>query len=327
MILKKDSSVLGYPGEGSQPLDADHQNMCKYDGPKDPNYVSVSNVIRNLVNKIITSSKGQKSVPITRRESQDVRAMLAISQLPDADFMFFRDLWAQDTCEWILKEDEFLRWKDLSQPRPTSSLLWLGGGAAAGKSVLSSFIINNLVKQGLCCQYFFFRFGDDKKRTISLLLRSLAYQIARQVPAFVENLLQLVDETIDFETVGHLTIWDRIFRSLLFRSSNLRPLYWVIDGLDEADEPRAVIKLLSETSQSLVPIRILILGRNTSEIETAFQQASRVISLRSIYIEVHPEDMRQFIQEEFGMPGKAECPKIIENRLVEGTQNNFLVSP
>lgn len=253
--------------------------------------------------------------------------MLAISQLPDADYIFFRDLWTQGTCEWILKEDEFIRWKDLSQPGPTSSLLWLRGGAAAGKSVLSSFIINKLVEQGLCCQYFFFRFGDDKKRTTSLLLRSLAYQIARQLPAFVEKLLQLVDETIDFETVGHLTTWDRIFRSLLFRSANLRPLYWVIDGLDEADEPRAVIKLLSETSRSLVPIRILVLGRDTSEIETAFQQASRVISLRSIHIEGHPEDMRQFVQQEFSMPGKAECPKNIENRLVEEAQNSFLVSP
>lgn len=49
MILEKDSSVLGYPGEISKPLDADHGGVCKFDGPDDTNYVSVRNVIQSLI--------------------------------------------------------------------------------------------------------------------------------------------------------------------------------------------------------------------------------------------------------------------------------------
>jgi hypothetical protein len=51
MVLEKDSSVLGYPGEISEPLDADHHGVCKYFSPSDPRYVAVRNVLRTLIVK------------------------------------------------------------------------------------------------------------------------------------------------------------------------------------------------------------------------------------------------------------------------------------
>jgi hypothetical protein len=36
MVLEKDSSVLGYPGEISKPLDANHHGVCKNDSPDYP---------------------------------------------------------------------------------------------------------------------------------------------------------------------------------------------------------------------------------------------------------------------------------------------------
>ena len=51
MVLEKDSSVLGYPGEISKPLDADHHGVCKYASQEDPSYIAVRNVLRTLVSK------------------------------------------------------------------------------------------------------------------------------------------------------------------------------------------------------------------------------------------------------------------------------------
>lgn len=51
MVLERDSSVLGYPGEISKALDADHHGVCKYDSPEDPLYVTVRNVLKSLVSK------------------------------------------------------------------------------------------------------------------------------------------------------------------------------------------------------------------------------------------------------------------------------------
>lgn len=49
MLLDPSSSTLGYPGEISQPLDANHHDVCKYIKREDPNYQSVSSVLRELV--------------------------------------------------------------------------------------------------------------------------------------------------------------------------------------------------------------------------------------------------------------------------------------
>ncbi len=51
-MLEKDSSVLGYPGEISKPLDADHHGVCKYASQEDPRYVTVRNVLKTLVGKV-----------------------------------------------------------------------------------------------------------------------------------------------------------------------------------------------------------------------------------------------------------------------------------
>jgi hypothetical protein len=57
MVVEKDSSVLGYPGEISKPLDADHHGVCKYSSPDDPRYITVRNVLKSLVGKMKPKGK------------------------------------------------------------------------------------------------------------------------------------------------------------------------------------------------------------------------------------------------------------------------------
>jgi hypothetical protein len=51
MVLEKDSSILGYPGEISKSLNADHHDVCKYISQEDSNYVSVRNALKSLVGR------------------------------------------------------------------------------------------------------------------------------------------------------------------------------------------------------------------------------------------------------------------------------------
>lgn len=324
MVVEKDSSVLGYPGEVSKALNADHHNVCKYDGPQDPNYITVRNVLKSLVSKIISKNNAKRPGPSDRRESLDLRSLLSISDPPVTDYIFFRDRWTQGTNDWIIQDEAFLEWRNA--PESTHRLLWLSGGAATGKSVMSSFLINNLTEGEFLCQYFFITFDDWKKRTLSLLLRSLAYQLALSVPGFLQRVTELVDEGIDFETADPRIIWDRIFKSILFKLEQRQPLYWIIDGLDEAEDPRAVIKLLSDISSSSVPFRILFTGRRTSEIMTAFDRLPQSCGFRTISIEGHLDDLRQHVRQELIVSDSAEFRGEIERRIVEGSQNNFLVS-
>ena len=135
-----------------------------------------------------------------------------------------------------------------------------------------------------------------------------------------------MDEAIDFETADPRIIWDRIFKSILFKWEERQPIYWVIDGLDEAEDPRAVIKLLSDISSSFVPIRILFTGRRTSEIMTAFERVPRRFGFGTINIEGHLDDLRQHIRQELIVSDNAELKGEIEQRIIEGSHSNFLVS-
>ena len=52
MIVEKDSSSLGYPGERCRPLDADHHNVCKFESRSDPGYTSVRWALTNLISSL-----------------------------------------------------------------------------------------------------------------------------------------------------------------------------------------------------------------------------------------------------------------------------------
>ncbi|KAI1391444.1 uncharacterized protein F4822DRAFT_427295 [Hypoxylon trugodes] len=321
MVLEKESSVLGYPGEISRALDADHHGVCKFDSPKDPNYIAVKNVLVSLLEKCRSASESKTLVLRSSKKFHDLKSLLAITELPAVDYSFFRDQWVIGTCTWIIEDKKFLEW--LQTPEPTSRLLWVSGGPGTGKSVLSSFIINNLVERGVYCQYFFIRFGDQKKRTLNSLLCSLAYQLAQAIPEFSQKLLDL-DEATHYGAMAHTTTWDHIFKSILFRIDEQRPLYWIIDGLDEADDPRGIIKTLSEVSRSSIPIRILIVGRRIQEIESAFQTVPSSLNFGTINVEGHQEDLQHYTRHELILPGSPDFKEGIVSRIVQDAQNNFL---
>ena len=46
IIVEKDSGVLGYPQETSNPLNADHHTICKFKSWEDENYISVKSMLQ-----------------------------------------------------------------------------------------------------------------------------------------------------------------------------------------------------------------------------------------------------------------------------------------
>ena len=318
MLLGKETSVLGYPDEISRPLDADHHNVCKYSSPMDPNYVIVRTALRAIMKNII--QRPNNLPPPDRANLETLQILLALGELPSVDFLFYRSQWKAGTCNWILEDNKYLDWSHAEEP--VSHFLWLAGGAATGKSVLSAFIVNELEQRDLNYQYFFIRHGQPRKRTLSLLFRSVAYQMAQSSPEFLRKVISLEAEQIDFESMDPKAIWERLFRSILFRVEHIEPSYWVVDGLDEADDPRMFIELLSEISESCPMIRVFVTSRYTPELAVAFES----LSPASITVERHLEDISYYIRREFLFTGSPEGKEKIIELLQERAGNNFLVS-
>ncbi|KAL9003320.1 MAG: hypothetical protein Q9188_003796 [Gyalolechia gomerana] len=242
MILEKDSSILGYPGEISRALDADHHNVCKYDSPHDPNYVAVKNALQSLIAKIVSANESIDDSSSVYDKPVVLKSLLGIAEMPDTDYILFRDQWLQGT--------------------------------------LSS------------------------------------------KPNLIEKILQLKEHGIDFETATPRTLWERIFKAILFKIDQ-GLMYWVIDGLDEADDPGAIVKLLFEISGSSIPIRILFVSRETSEIAASFRKVPPELRLNSMSIEGRREDLSYYIQHELSLTDGKLRENVCET-VVRESQNNFL---
>ena len=212
----------------------------------------------------------------------------------------------------------------MHDPASISKVLWLQGAAASGKSILSSFIINHLAQLGASCQYFFVRFGDQSKRSLSTLLRSLAYQIAQCLPAFRQGILRLIEEATKFDTADSHTIWNRIFKSILFKIRLDNPLYWIVDGVDESDDPRALIKLISEVNLAVPPIRLLIVSRKTQGLASSFQKLSKEVNLAIITYEGSSSDIQYFIDQELDASGDDNFHAHVKTQIKERAKGNFL---
>ncbi|KAK4191058.1 hypothetical protein QBC35DRAFT_538935 [Podospora australis] len=299
----KDSSVLGYPGEVSKPLDADHHTVCKFDSTNDPNYITVRNYLK------LRDPSGN-SKPGT---------LFSITDPSDTDLIFFRDRWTPSTCEWILQKPEFVQWLDPIRGGPR--LLWLHAPGGSGKSVLASFVVNHLVEIGLCCQYVFTRFSDQNKRSLSWILRSLAFQMAQVLPAF-RALLGGLPQGLKLKGADPRAIWQRVFKDVLFRIVLSEPIYWVIDGLDEADNPRQAVKFFGDVLQTASPIRILVLSRPSSDIEAELKRMSA--RWEGANLEERAQDFHVFINRELEWDDIPKFKEKITQQLLDAVHGNFL---
>lgn len=258
-------------------------------------------------------------------EFKGVEKLFADSQSSEDDLGFFRQRWMPGTCDWILSEPGFKLWLEETSE---SRVAWLNARPASGKSILASHIINHIRETGHDCQYYFFRFGDQTKRSLNGLLRSLGFQIAKDIPAFRRELTMLVSEGIKLQKTDARIIWQKIFVSILFKLVLSRPLYWVIDALDEADSPRILPDLLQGLSSSCTPIRVLIVSRRTELLSIAFDRLSVSTPLDLIQKcgqEHITSDIQMYVQKEMKyMRGSNELKRQIMEIILERANGNFL---
>ncbi|KAK4214235.1 hypothetical protein QBC37DRAFT_440338 [Rhypophila decipiens] len=305
-IVDRESAVLGYPSEIASGLNADHHGVCKFRGLDDPNYHVVRNLLQMLLGKL---------------KPQDI---FAIGEDPCDDFESVHERLMWGSCRWVLHRATYLDWRDLRQTG--SKILSMTGLPGVGKSVLSSFIINNLEKDPAIgsCFYHFFKSEDRMKRTISHMLRSIAFQIALAHKPFGEKLIELTAAgSLSFSTQKVSSIWESVFESVLLRHRFQGPIFWIVDGLDEADHPDLFIRLLSKL-QSQNIFRVLIVSRPLREI--AFNSASgiHVVNDEITLNDTH-DDIRTYAYEGLwaALPDKQARDSICD-KVCHKAQGSFL---
>lgn len=221
----------------------------------------------------------------------------------------------------MLSDKCFQEWTKNAQ---VSNILWINGHPGSGKSVLASFVIKHLLDSTRKCEYFFFKHDDSTKRCASSLIRSLALQIAHDIPAFGDAIHKMNESGLRLEKHDAKSIWQKLFVSTLFNLEH-GPICWVIDALDESDSMHAVIEMLSNVSSSKTSIHVIILSRQTPGISMALDRISSMLPLTTMSLDYNTDDIRLHAMSELAyMHGTAELRQKIVEKIVRKSQGSFL---
>lgn len=324
-IVAKDSAIMGYKEEEPCPLRADHHTVCKFTSEADLNYRIVRDTIKDLLEKVgkpIFKSPLRHSLKV----AEEIKKLLALSRTPIEDLDTLWGRWVSGTCTWITNDRAIQRWfEDLS----TSHLVWYHAPPASGKSILSSYMIHHLQSNGHDCQYHFFNFGDQSRKSIGGMLKSLAYQISSVVPGYGEEILAAASEDLRLDKGDHQLLWQKLFGPLLSRKISSQPLFWVIDGIDESESPETVMKLLGDLlSKSKTPIKVFVTGRHLEALALRFKKMQSYVNADVIDGEAQThnnKDIELLINKEIEyLPGNTALKGQLHQDILHRAAGNFL---
>ena len=199
------------------------------------------------------------------------------------------------SCEWFLTHPRYLDWK-----RPyRSTMLWVSAGPGCGKSVLGSFLIDELKDvesqatfAATVC-YFFFRDDNDDQRNAILALNALLHQI------FVINSSLIAHAAYEYQIKGarfteEMDTLCNIFRSAV-SAKNCGNIICVLDGLDECEEAtrNPLIQFLVEILVDMEAkkekssfLKVLMTSRPIPSIENRFKP------IPSVFLSAEDENIR-----------------------------------
>lgn len=199
---------------------------------------------------------------------------------------------AGGTCRWLLENSALLKWRNST----ISSLLWLSGSPGCGKSVLCSFLIDeldSLRRRSTVC-FFFCRDLVDRG-SASDLLRSVLWQllsakshlIRHAITAFAGRDVAKVVEEPD-------VLWE--ICTACFEDPSAGDITWILDGLDACEAPgreqllRLIVSYFSTNKgKSNQRVRVLLTSRLDVQILDTLGRATPRINLDNEHTHTHQD--------------------------------------
>ncbi|KAI8716578.1 NACHT domain-containing protein [Fusarium sp. LHS14.1] len=207
------------------------------------------------------------------------------------------------TCEWFTSHPRFHLWRD-SEP---SSLLWVTGEPGCGKSVLSRYLADEVLRNLSLC-YFFFKADTKRQNTAEDALCCILRQLLEQRPQLLsDRILQLLEDDGDRIRVSIRRLW----RILILATSRNKAsqIVCILDGLDECQEESR--RLLVDTLNAFFAE-----GRTTPRLKVLITSRTLSHSERRLYKPTSTIHLGRDPQSDFGSLG-AEIDLAVSHRLTD----------
>lgn len=226
----------------------------------------------------------------------------------------FNPVKAPGTCEWFIKDEQFLEWRYSS----SSTVLWVSAGPGCGKSVLARSLIDvdlstnttsftltegNITEENVqttVC-YFFFKDGAEGRTTASNALSAILHQLfASQAQAeLIKYAMQAHRNFGDSLTTNFPELWNILFACAASKQSG--NIVCVLDALDECNgkSRRDLITKLQELylSNSCPKLKFLITSRPYDDIKLSLQPSIEAAR----YVHFDADDKTDAISEDINL--------------------------
>jgi len=300
--------------------------MCRFTGPDDVEYEKVDVALRRMARSGIAQQSPAKAPHLSDGQKKALLNSLRFGQI-DARQMSIKAA-HHKTCEWLLKQSEYLDWLDIRRLPDHHGFLWIKGKPGAGKSTLMKFALANsrrFMRDTTVISFFFNARGTTLEKSTIGMYRSLLLQILEQLPK-----LQDVFESVGFAnwniSSGHS--WSIESLKDLFQqtvqSLGQSVVTCFIDALDECDEDqiRDMVAFFQHLGAISVPagirFQVCFSSRHYPHI-TISQGLSLVLEGQ----EGHNQDITDYVDSELKI-GQTALARKIKDDLREKSSGVFM---
>jgi len=180
----------------------------------------------------------------------------------DTERKRLRRLTVNNTGTWICENETYRDWE-----KGHSRILWLSGPPGIGKSVIANAVAERLQlktekEDGVSVACFFFKEANGDLQNFANALECCILQISKQSTEYRNHAAEVImaNETPD--------VWE-IFIKDKFSETSDSSLFWILDGIDEADneEQAKIVNAFKDIMQNHLNIQVMFTGRPQLESE------------------------------------------------------------
>jgi hypothetical protein len=200
-----------------------------------------------------------------------------------------------ETGLWLLESAEFKAWEEDARSR-----LWLHGIPGCGKTVLSSTIVEDLLRHcgndcGKVIAYFYFDFKDAQKQEPEQMLRSLLDQLSQRSIRTFESIDTLY---LNCENGRQIPSQEALLEVIPQVIRGFNQVFVVLDALDECTQRSELMHVLENLIERQLPnMHLLMTSRKERDIEGSLEDyvsAENIICLQS---DVVDRDIQRYVRQ------------------------------
>jgi hypothetical protein len=200
-----------------------------------------------------------------------------------------------ETGLWLLESAKFAKWKE-----SVASRLWLYGIPGCGKTILSSTIIEHLLRHcdddtSMVTAYFYFDFNDTQKQNPELMLHSLLCQVLQRLVPMPKGVDALFSSCENGRRQPSLHALLDATRQAMQQFAHV---YVILDALDECMQRSELMDMLEAVAGwQLENLHLLMTSRKERDIEISLKSHVKEEDTVCLQRDVVDQDIQQYVQQ------------------------------